>query len=171
MSDVENKAGQPDELLAMLQGLTKDRDRVRRIDPSNARAIVNELDGTVLSIVNDVLLFLAGFRNWSWEAYLETQDRLQALEEASGESGSSGLDQEEIDKLLRLCGEAEALADVQLMNTSLKDEVKQKLKDTIALAHECLEILSQFGDEGDEEEPVEEESESEAPDAADATGG
>lgn len=161
-----------DHLVKMfVEDLPRDIERLRRINPSDTKRLRDELVGTVMSYIRDTVSFLIRVRNWSGEGMQSLDARILALEEQrdSAGAGESGIDAEEHDKMLQLCGGTRALVEmiVQMAASLRKGEKvdvtmdQQKVvEEQGALADECLQFLSAYEvDAAEGEEPEEDEEE------------
>jgi ribosome-binding ATPase YchF (GTP1/OBG family) len=162
---------QEDQLLKVLmEEFPRDRARLRRIDPNDVRRIVTELDGTVMSHMQEQLQWLVRIRNWAAEELTEVHsaiatlaDQIDEVRENQDLSGSdTGLDSEELDKLLKLCGGTKALVELVLQKRDQKLELDAEqlavVEAQALLADECLKVLSAYevegGDEPAQQEPA-----------------
>jgi hypothetical protein len=174
----QQAAVQQDHLVKMLvEDLPRDRARIRRINPSDTKRLRDELDGTAMSYIQDALQYQIRIRNWTAEELTEVHrvigslhERLTDLEESQGDGGDSGLDPEEYDNLVKLCGGTKALVEmIQQLAAALKRGDKVEISDEQlgvvtaqgTLADGCLSALSSYevsgGDEGDEGDDEQEE--------------
>jgi ribosome-binding ATPase YchF (GTP1/OBG family) len=155
---------QGDQLLKVLmEEFPRDRARIRRIDPNDVRRLVTELDGTVMSHLQDQLQWLVRIRNWAAEELNEVHTAMQALsdevedlrEAQSMSGGDTGLDSEELEKLLKLCGGTKAIVELVLQKRGQKLELDaeqvQVVEAQAVLADECLKVLSAYEVEGSDD--------------------
>ncbi len=164
----QQAAVQQDHLVKMLvEDLPRDRARIRRINPSDTKRLRDELDGTAMSYIQDALQYQIRIRNWTAEELTEVHrvigslhERLTDLEESQGDGGDSGLDPEEYDNLVKLCGGTKALVEmIHHLAAALKRGDKVEISDEQlgvvtaqgALADGCLSALSSYEVSGGEE--------------------
>ena len=170
---------QQDHLVKMLvEDLPRDRARIRRINPSDTKRLRDELDGTVMSYQQDFLQYLIRVRNWMAEELTEVHrvlasqhERMLDVEENQGEGGDSGLDPEEYENLVKLCGGTKALVEMihqiaaalkQGKTVEISDEQLAVVAAQGQLADGCLSSLSSYEVSGGDEAGAEEQSEEES---------
>jgi hypothetical protein len=150
-----------------MEEFPRDRARIRRLSPNDTKALVTELDGTVMSHLQENTQWLIRIRNWAAEEFTGMSQALAALQEDVMElrerqgvgEDDSGIDAEVLDKLVRLCGGMKAMVQLVLQKKGQKLELDAEqtklVQEQDALADDCLKELSAFeveGDEGEEEQ-------------------
>lgn len=135
-------------------------------------ALVNEIDATLCSFLQDVFAFLLSMRGYMGETNIGFASEMEALrmsveslaESVNEDHGGSGLEEEELTDLVKLCGAAQALVELlrqpDKLPRALDATMKAMLDETEQLVTRCMGVLESFGDEGDEDdgEPAEDDS-------------
>ena len=171
MPDDQNAAQQvvqPDELQVMtFTDIPADIRRMKGMKVADAKTVMTEVSGTVMSYVRAMAEDMYRFRNWAAESIMALGQQVQdmredvdALESVSG-SNETCIFPDETERLERLLAGVLPLVENMLPGTD-RDEL-------LALHTECTAIVKEFsvtfdaGDDDGEDEPAEPEAGPEAP--------
>ena len=165
----EHQAVERDGLLDLYMEIPKERERLRKIAEPSPKKVLQEVEGTLGSLLQDTVAVILQFREWVGQSLGHVDGRLNDLESEQGDEAA--LSEEEAEKILRLAGEAQALAEHALENSpDIKPEPKARFDSLLKLCAEVIEIvaLNVEGEEGEEGEEGAEEGAEEATDGATA---
>lgn len=157
-----NNATQRDELAMLVRSVESNKERIRKLsldEPERlAKAIQNELVGTVLSMMRDQTVMLKQTRDFAVNESTALRQAIVQLDAATGalfhrvdaleeqqDSDDSGLTSDELEKLGRLVQGTHALiVSIEPQLSASTDEAKALVDDLKKLSVECGEILSNF---------------------------
>lgn len=150
-----------DDLLSLLEDVRSQRTRIGKLtDPTPAKAL-SELNGTGLSLTEDLVAYFVQFRQYVAESLEDVDNRLSTLE-AGGGSEKPLLSRDEATMLLTLCNMCEAFSRViRETSASIADEARAKLDETDALVEQVRSWIEENLDADDLAEPTDDSADEE----------
>lgn len=150
MSDIIAEVAVDDPLINLWSDVQQQRARIARIADPTPKKALTELNETGLSVMEELLSYLVGFRQYVSESLEDVDGRLGVLEDDV--TVPPLLSQEEAAMILALSNACEAFTTViRDSSVSINDEARQKLDETMALVARVRAWVAENIEDGDDE--------------------